>query len=286
MRPIDVMESQRVKEDPQVGDGRTVPSRRGRRRAIALAGGIVVVAVAIVVAFVVSRKPPLGPPGWVVAPAQAAATAGEVEGNARRLIEREGTVLVAAAERAGRVPGLATLLTASLDGAAFQDALASEPWWKEFRGYGCAVLIGDGVKAVWQLPGSGLSPAELASAVASRAADAPTGARVVSGPNGVVLAAMAPIVGAKDARLVLAEALDRRKVALLAARANAVLMLSDGRKDLGASVPDDSVPLVESLIGMEPSHALVERHLQQLAVAVPWSGASGLWLWVITGWQP
>jgi len=280
------MESQHAKEEPRLDDGAAGPSRRGRRTVVALVGTIVLVEVAVVVVFAVFRKPPLGPPGWVAAPVAAQPVVAEIEANTRRLVERESTVLAAAAARAGQVPGLGALLTSSLDGAAFQDALASEPWWKEFRGYGCTVLVGDAVKAVWQLPGSGLPPAELARAVSATPSGAAPNARVIMGPNAVVLAAMAPIAGAKDARVLLAEALDRRKVALLAARANTVLMLSDGRKDLGASLPDSAVPLVEGLIGLESGHALIERRLQQLAVAVPWPDTSGLWLWVVTGWQP
>ena len=227
------------------------------------------------------RKRADGPPGWVAPPGPVPAVAGEVEASARRILDRESGKVVSAAETAGRIPELAALLASSLDGAAFQETLAAAAWWGPFRGYGCAVLVGDDVKAVWQLPGSGLSPADLVRAVSAPSTGASPGARVVSGPNGYVLGALAPIAGAKGARLLLAEALDRRRVALLAARANAVMMLSDGRKNLGASVPDDSVPLLEGLVGRESSHVQVERHLQQVAVAVPW--APGLWLWIVTG---
>lgn len=257
------------------------PWRRGRR--IAVLGLVLLLAAIAIAMFVLQRKPPpLGPPGWVTPPGPVPPVAAEIEANVRRLLERESTILAAAAERAGQVPGLAALLTSSLDGAAFQDALSSEPWWKEFRAYGCAVLVGDDVKAVWQLPGTGLPPAALARTVGAIS----PGARVVSGPDGIVLGAMAPITGTKGvtARVLLVQAIDRRKVALMAARANIVMMLSDGQKDLGASLPDDSVPLVEGLVGRESSHVQVERHLQQLAVAVPW--VPGLWLWVVTGWQP
>ena len=255
------------------GGGPGAPPRWGRRVAAIL---VVVVVGAVVASFVLQRRRPAGPPGWVPA-AREAAAAEQIEANVQRLLAREATELGAMAERAGRLPELAALVTSSIDGAAFQDALSSEPWWKRFRGYGCAVLVGDEVKAVWQLPGSGLPPGELVRAVSAGPA---VPARVVSGPNAAVLGAMAPIAGVKDARVLLADLLDRRKVALLAARANVVLMLTDGRKDLGASVPDDIVPQLEGLVGHEASHVMVERHLSQLAVAVPWT--SGLWLWVIT----
>ena len=241
-------------------------------------GLVLVVAIAVASTYVLQRKPALGPPGWVEPQGAMPAAAAQLEANVRRLLDHESAALAAAADRAGRVPGLAALLTSSIDGAAFQEALSNEPWWKEFRGYGCAVFMGDEVKAVWQLPDSGLSPADLAR---SAGAGASPGARVVSGTDGAVLGAMAPIADAKGARLLLAAALDRRKVALMAARANVVLMLSDGHKDLGASLPDDSVPLVEGLVGKEGRPVQVERNLRQLAVAVTW--APGLWLWVVSG---
>jgi len=237
---------------------------------------ILAVVGAVIAFFVVQRKRPAGPPGWVAA-GRAPAAADEIEANVGRLLQRLSAELAGTAEQAGRLPGLAALVTSSLDGAAFQDALSSEPWWKRYRGYGCAVIVGDEVKAVWQLPGSGLAPAELVRAVS---AAPPAPARVVLGPNAAVLGAMAPIAGVKDARVLLVDALDRRKIAVLAARANVVLMLSDGRKDLGASVPDAIVPQLEGLLGHEANHVMVERHLSQMAVAVPWT--SGLWLWVIT----
>jgi len=221
--------------------------------------------------------------GWTGAPVPLPAVATELEGNVQRLLARESSVLGAAAVQAGRVPNLAGLLTSSIDGAAFQDALSTEPWWKDFRAFGCAVLLGDEIRAVWQLPGSGLPPGELARAVGA-ARPPPGSAKLVSGPNGIVLGALAPIAGVKDGRVLLVEAVNRLQVARLAARANIVLLLSDGKKDLGASVPDTLVPDLEGLVSKEGSHVLVERGLGRLAVAVPW--ADGLWLWAITGWQP
>jgi hypothetical protein len=219
----------------------------------------------------------------VGAPGPALQAAAAIEGNVQRLLVRESTFVATAAERAGHLPELAALVTSSLGEPAFRDALASEPWWKDFRLYGCVALVGDGVKVAW-LPPSGMTPAELARALGPDAAHPAGGARVVLRPEGIVLGALAPIEGVKGARVMLAEALDRRKVAVLAARANVVMMLSDGRKDLGASVPDTIVPLVETLVGKESSHVLIERHLGQVAVAVPW--VDGLWLWVVTGWTP
>jgi len=279
------MENVTVNQAPEAapqGASGSVPNRvrRGRWLALVL---VLAIGVAVAVVFAVPRKRPAGPPGWVAPPDGVPAIAGEMEANVRRMLDRESTTLATAAEQAGRIPELAALLTSSLDGAAFQDALSNEPWWKNLRRYGCAVLVGDDVKAVWQLPGSGLPPLALARAVGAPAAGAGPGARVVSGPEGAVLGALAPIAGSNGARLLLAEALDRRTVAMLAARANVVMMLSDGRKDLGASVPDATVPLLEGLVGRESSHVQVERRLQQLAVAVPW--APGLWLWVVTGWD-
>ena len=258
------------------------PTGRRRRKAVPLVvAAVVLVVVSVVIGALVShRKAPAGPPGWVAGPVPAPAAVAPIEANVGRLLARESSVLAAAAERAGRVAELATLLASSLDGPAFQDALSTEPWWKEFRAYGCAVLIGGEVKAVFQLPGSGLPPGELARAVGAPAVAGSPAARVVVGPSAPVLGAMAPLAGVKDGRVLLAEALDRRRIALLAARANVVLMLSDGTKDLGASLPDDSVPLLDGLVGHESSHVMIERHLSQLAVAVPWT--SGLWLWVIT----
>jgi hypothetical protein len=259
------------------GPGAVAKPRRSRWIA---AGAALAVAV---VAFVLLRRSASdGPPGWspiVPVPGVAA----EIESTTQRLLAAEASAVTAAAQRAGRVPGLAALLASSLDGAAFQDALASEPWWKDFRSYGCAVFVGDEVKGVWQLPGTGLTPVALARAIGGDpAGSAP--ARLVAGPSGFALGAAAPIANVKDARVLLVEGVDRQKVAALAARANVVMMLSDGKQDLGASLPDSAVSLVEPLVGRESSHVLVERHLRQLAVAVPWT--TGLWLWVATGWEP
>lgn len=278
------MEDTTVNEGTRARSGTAdggVPRPGGRGRIIAVVL-MVAVAVAVLAVFGLLRKRPAGPPGWVAGPVPAPTVVAEVEASARRLLERDATVLAAAAGRAGRVPGFAALLTSSLDGAAFQDALANEPWWKEFRSYGCAVVVGDDVKAVWHLPGSGLPPLELVRK--AEAAPGSAGARVIAGPNGFVLGASASIDGVKGARLLLTEGLDRQHVATLAARANAVMMLSDGQRDLGASLPDALVPQLEGLVGHEASHVMVERHISQLAVAVPWT--SGLWLWVVNPWQP
>jgi len=222
--------------------------------------------------------------GWAAAPVPLPAVATELEGNVGRLLAREASVLGAASSRAGRVPNLAGLLASSIDGAGFQDALSTEPWWKDFRSYGCAVLAGDEVRAVWQLPGSGLPPAELARAVGAAPSPSAGAARLVTGPNGIVLGALAPIDGVKDGRVLLVEAVDRMQVARLAARANTVMLLSDGKRDLGASVPDPLVPELDGLVGKEGSHVVVERGLGRLAVAVPWSDR--LWLWAVVGWEP
>jgi len=281
------MENESVNEPGQSGGravsgGAAASPGRSRRRALPLiaAAALLVIIGVVVGALVSHRKRPAGQPGWVAAPLPSPGAAALIDANVGRLLARESSVLAAAAERAGRVTELATLLTASLDGAAFQEALSTEPWWKDFRGYGCAVLVGEQVKGVYQLPGSGLPPGELARAVGTTAVAGSPAAHVVVGPSAPVLGALAPVAGVKDGRLLLVEALDRRRIALLAARANVVLMLSDGSKNLGASLPDDAVPLLDGLVGHESSHVMIERHLSQLAVAVPWT--SGLWLWVIT----
>jgi hypothetical protein len=281
------MEQDKVTEAARgAGDRRPVripgPQRTWRGAAVFMLVTAAALAAAAIGGAFQHRRRSAGPPGWVAAPVPAPRAAEEIAANVQRLIVREGEVVSAAAARAGRLPNLAALITSSIDGAAFQDALSNEAWWKEFRGYGSAVLVGDEVKVVWHLPSSGLPAVELARKL--EASPPSAGAQVVAGPTGFVLGAVAPIDGVKGARVLLAEALDRQHVAVLAARANSVMMLSDGKRDLGASVPDPILPQLEGLVGHEPSRVMVEKHLSQLAVAVPWTSA--LWLWVITGSEP
>ena len=69
----------------------------------------------------------------------------------------------------------------------------------------------------------------------------------------------------------------------LAARANTVLVLSNGRQLVGVSVPDNTIPEIGLLPGREQTRILVDRRHARLAAAVPWSDA--LWLWGVTGWS-
>jgi len=221
---------------------------------------------------------------WEPAPVPAPALAGELETNVRRLLEYEENELAATAERAGRVPELASALASGIDGAAIQERLSSAAWWSSFRAFGCAVLMGDELKAARAMPAIGFSPAEIARAVHPNGTSATAGAGLVAGPAGTVTAAVAEIAGAPKGRVVLVRLVDRQMVARLAMRANIILMLTDGQRDLGTSLPDGMMPEVQRLIGHESDHVLVDRKLKRLAVAVSWT--KGLWLWAVSGWDP
>jgi len=186
------------------------------------------------------------------------------------------------AARAAKTQNLPNAILGRVDEATFQDLLANEIWWADFRGYGCAVIVGGKVRVTWHLPGGSAGAVALADAARAGAANATGTAKLVTGPAGPLMAAVASIDGVDGGRLLLARPVDRALVTELGTRSNTILVLSDGQKLLGASVPENTLPELGLLIGKESMRVLLDKKHGRLAAAMPWSSA--LWLWGVTGW--
>jgi DNA-binding transcriptional regulator YdaS (Cro superfamily) len=220
-------------------------------------------------------------PTWSAAVGEAVAIGSQLDATIRRILDDEAGRLADTAGRAAKVPHIANAITGRVDEETFQDLLANELWWSEFRSFGCAVLVGDQLKVAWHLPVPNSAAVALVKAVRPGAGGGARAA-LVSDAAGNVLGAVATIEGVGQGRLLLARPVDRALVTDLASRANTVLMLSDGKHLLGISVPENTIPEIGLLVGREESHVLVDRRHGRLAAAVPWSRS--LWLWGVTGW--
>jgi len=236
-------------------------------------------------------------PIWQPAEGDAVAVGAQLDRTVRRVIEEETARFSDMAARAGKVPQLANAITGRVDEETFQDLLANELWWADFRAFGCAVQVERDVRVAWRLP----TPPAGASRPASKAAISAAIPAIIAATGGVpadrgpraalvsdttvgsALAAVAAVDGVPGGRIVLTRAVDRALVADLAARANTVLVLSNGQQLLGVSVPDNTIPEIGLLPGQEASRVLVDRRHARLAAAVPWSRT--LWLWGVTGWS-
>jgi len=232
-------------------------------------------------------------PIWQVADGDAIAIGAQLDRTVRRVLDEETARFSDVAARAGKVPQLANAITGRVDEATFQDLLANELWWADFRAFGCAVMVNDEVRVAWHLPTPpGVAPrpttkpaiAGIMSTVGTAALNSGARAALVSdGTFGSALAALAPVDGVPGGRVVLTRPVDRALVADLAAHANTVLVLSNGQQLLGISVPDNTIPEIGLLPGREDARVLVDRRHGRLAAAVPWS--RGLWVWGVMGWS-
>jgi hypothetical protein len=82
--------------------------------------------------------------------------------------------------------------------------------------------------------------------------------------------------------LLLVSPLNRAFLTELATRANAVLLLSDGRRVLDVSVPENTLPELSLLVGHEANAVQLDKRHRRLAAVTPWSPT--LWIWAVTGW--
>ncbi|HEY4183434.1 MAG TPA: serine/threonine-protein kinase [Polyangia bacterium] len=256
------------------------PTPRRRGRAIALALFLVAAAGFAGLAW----KHQKGAPAWGEQTEKAQARAADLETVVRRLITAETNQLTASATRAGKVQNITNAVLGRVDDATFQDLLANEIWWSDFRAYGCVVLEHGQVKVAWHLPTLDLSPSELTRTLRPDASDTTARTAVVAGSAGPLLASIASVDGLKDGSIILVRPIDRTLVAQMASRANIVLLLSDGKTMLSTSIPENTIPDLERVVGREESHVLVDKRNERLAVAVSWT--KGLWLWGLTGWAP
>jgi serine/threonine protein kinase len=263
---------------PPIGTAPSAPPPRRSQRRRALAAGVVLLVAA---AVVIVRLRPSGPL-WAPPTEKAAGVAGELESVMRRLLAAEAGELAERAGRAGKVPNLANAVVGRVDDTTFQDLLANEIWWSDFRAFGCVVLVRDEVKVAWHLPALGISAADLGKTMQPEGTNRAPHSGLVSGTEGTMLAAVATVDGLPDGRVILVLPVDRAMVARLASRANIVLLLSDGTKMLATSVPENTLPEIERLVGKEDSHVLIDKQHDLLATAVLWT--KGLWLWGVTGW--
>jgi hypothetical protein len=257
----------------------TITRSAPKRRLLGLTLGIVGAVAAVLVVGGLWKQTPS--PIWVPAEADAAGSGARLATLVRHLAEEETGRLTETIGRAAQVEHIANALTGRVDEATFQDLLANEAWWGDFRSFGTAVLVGDEAMVTWKLPATAGTPAALARAV-SKPGEKGAQAGWIIGANGALLAAVAPIEGVKDGRLLLVRALDRAFLTDLATRANAVLLLSDGHTILDVSVPENTLPEIALLVGKESSHVLVDKAHRRLAAVVSWSPT--LWIWAVTGW--
>gem|GEM_PF-1106463 len=250
------------------------------RRWLGLAAGL---AVAIAVAVGIGKNVETGPePVWMPAEGEPAIIGARLATQVRRLVDEETNHLADTAGRAAQVPPVANALIGRVDEATFQDLLANEVWWADFRAFGVAVLIDDEVKVTWHLPATAGAPQALVKAV-SAGIEAPGRAALIPGTGGgPILAAVAPIQGVKGGRLLLVSPLNRAFLTELGTRANAVLLLSDGRRVLDVSVPENTLPELNLLVGHEANAVQLDKRHRRLAAVTAWSPT--LWIWAVTGW--
>ena len=261
------------------------PPGRGRRLALVVVGSVAVAAAALI-GLLATRRPA---PMWVAAEGDATAVGAQLDATLRRVLDEENTRFAATVGRAAQVSQLANAITGRVDEVTFQDLLANELWWSDFRAFGSAVLVADSVKVAWHLPISASAVPKMVTAVATalrpaESSEAVRTAVVTDGISGAGLeASVATIHGVRGGRLLFARPVDRALVTDLATRANTVLMLSDGKHLLVLSVPENTIPEIGLLVGKEGTRLLVDSRHGRLAAAVPWS--RGLWLWGVTGWS-
>ncbi|HEX2658679.1 MAG TPA: hypothetical protein VHU40_10415, partial [Polyangia bacterium] len=256
--------------------------RTGTRKLLGIGLGVAMgIAAAVGVGSTLMKSAP--EPVWAVADSAAEAVGTRLAMQVRRLVEEDTNHLADTAGRAGQVPQIAAALTGRVDEATFQDLLANEVWWADFRAVGAAVLVDDDVKVSWRLPATLGAPPALVKALAP-SPDGSARAAVISSPGGPVLAAVATVDGVKGGRVLLVRLLNRAFLTDLATRANAVLLLSDGHKLLDVSVPENTLPEISLLVGQEAHAVQVDKRDRRLAAVMAWSPA--LWVWAVSGWTP
>jgi hypothetical protein len=175
-------------------------------------------------------------------------------------------------------PRLVVALRGRVDSGTLADVFAGEAWWEPYRGLLTAISYERDQIAFSQ--GDRVESLPLAQIVSGvREAGTQVSRFVMAGGRAYVMAAtpMRFGQGLEETVLVLARPIDGTSLAAVAMRANAPVLLSDGKVELGSSGPEGDIKLLAGGIGREQEGriSLVDSAWGAASVEV----APGLWLW-------
>ena len=176
---------------------------------------------------------------------------------------------------------LIVALRGRVDSETLADVFAGEAWWEPYRNLLSAISYqGTEIAFSHGAEVESLPLAEMVGLV--RSSKAQLSRFVAAAGRAYVVAATPMRFGGdlEDAILVLARPFDDAVLAAIATRANAPLLLSDGRVALGHAGPDADVKLLAAGIGREKDGGFALQDTAWGAAAL--EVAPGIWLWAGT----
>ncbi|HEY0705306.1 MAG TPA: serine/threonine-protein kinase, partial [Polyangia bacterium] len=209
---------------------------------------------------------------------EAARSAREAALRAREIISVQSEGIELMGHNAVINSRLVVALRGRVDAETLADVFAGEAWWEPYRGLLTAISY-EGTNIAFSI-GPNVQSLPLAEVIgAARAAKAQVSRFVAAGGRAYVIAATPMMFGPglEPAIVVLGRPLDRANLDAVARRANAPLLLTDGKRELGAGGPEGDVKLLASGIGREAEGRITLQDTAWGAAAV--EIATGLWLW-------
>jgi hypothetical protein len=178
-------------------------------------------------------------------------------------------------------PRLVAALRGRVDRQTLADLFASESWWEPYRQLATAISYEGTTIAFAQADGaaSGLPIAEVIASVRSKGAPV---SKMIAHDGRVFLVSATPIrVSASPSGavvLVLAKHLDGPLLNAIAERVEGGLLISDGKRALGAGASGEDLRLLQPLVGKE-ARPQQSRPQDPTWGATAISLGGGLWLW-------
>ncbi|HEY0715655.1 MAG TPA: serine/threonine-protein kinase [Polyangia bacterium] len=172
---------------------------------------------------------------------------------------------------------LVVALRGRVDAETLADVFAGEAWWEPYRGLLTAISY-EGTNIAYS--NGTVQSLPIAEVIASARAAKSQVSRFVAASGRAYVIAATPMLfgpGLEPAIVVLGRALDRTNLDSISRRANAPLLLTDGKRELGAGGPEGDVKLLASGIGREAEGRITLQDTAWGAAAV--EIATGLWLW-------
>jgi hypothetical protein len=209
---------------------------------------------------------------------EAGRTAREAALRAREIISVQSEAIELMGHNAVINSRLVVALRGRVDAETLADVFAGEAWWEPYRGLLTAISY-EGTTITYS-NGTSVQSLPIAEVIGSARATKGQVSRFVGANGQAYVIAATPMMfgpGLEPAIVVLGRSLDRANLDAIARRANAPLLLTDGKRELGAGGSEGDVKLLASGIGREAEGSITLQDTAWGAATV--EIATGLWLW-------